>query len=74
MNFTLEKYRVFPYVAWAVFIGFALFVGSLAVELYSETNEIANSNHRLAEIANDHSNRLDLLEAELERLQEEKDR
>ncbi len=72
MNFTLEKYRVFPYVAWAIFIGFALFVGTLAIQLYSVTNELANNSSRLTEISNDNSARLDLLEAELDRLADEK--
>jgi hypothetical protein len=72
MNFTLEKYKLFPYAAWAIFIGFALFVGALAVELNSETTEIASANQRLSEITMDNSERLDLLEAELDRIAEER--
>jgi hypothetical protein len=41
---TLEKYKVFPYVAWALFIGFSLFVYSLVLELQSTAQAIANSN------------------------------
>lgn len=33
MNNTLESYKVFPYVAWALVIGFALFTYSLTVRL-----------------------------------------
>ena len=73
MNFTLEKYQLFPYVAWAIFIGFAIFVGALAMELYATTNELADSSHRLTEISNDNSARLDLLEIELERLAKERE-
>lgn len=73
MNFTLEKYKVFPYVAWAIFIGFAIFVGALAMELYSITNELADNSSRLTEISNDNSARLDLLEAELDRLAGERE-
>lgn len=73
MNFTLEKYKLFPYVAWAIFIGFAIFVGALAMELYATTNELADSSHRLTEISNDNSARLDLLEIELERLAKERE-
>lgn len=68
MNFTLERYKVFPYVAWSIFIGFALFVGSLAIELNSTTNELAQNNQRLVKVSNDNSARLDALEAELDRL------
>jgi hypothetical protein len=33
MNNTLESYKVFPYIAWALVIGFALFTYSLTLRL-----------------------------------------
>lgn len=41
---TLEKYRFFPYVAWAVFIGFALFVYSLVLELQATAEALVTTN------------------------------
>ena len=72
MNFTLEQYKIFPYVAWAIFIGFAIFVGALAVELKSTTSELANNSQRLTEISKDNSVRLDALEAELKRIEKKR--
>jgi len=43
------------------------------MELYSTTNELANNSSRLTEISNDNSARLDLLEAELDRLAGERE-
>lgn len=40
---TLEKYRFFPYVAWAVFIGFALFVYSLVLELQATAESLVTT-------------------------------
>ncbi|MES2966701.1 MAG: hypothetical protein V4668_02860 [Patescibacteria group bacterium] len=39
-KFTLEKYRVFPYVAWSLIIGFAVFVGSVTLELRHTISEL----------------------------------
>lgn len=66
MNFTLEQHKFFPVIAWTVFIGFALFVGNLALELYHVTSELAESSNRVEQIAEDNSARLDALEAALE--------
>lgn len=40
---TLEKYKIFPYVAWALFIGFALFVYSLVLELQETAESLATT-------------------------------
>ena len=40
-QFTLEKSRYFPYVAWTLIIAFAVFVGSLTLELRHAINEIS---------------------------------
>lgn len=34
---TLEKYRIFPYIAWILFIGFALFLYTLVMQLQAAT-------------------------------------
>jgi hypothetical protein len=34
---TLEKYKFFPYIAWALCIGFALFVYNLVLDLQATT-------------------------------------
>jgi len=41
---TLEKYKLFPYIAWAVFIGFSLFVYSLVLELQATAESLATTN------------------------------
>lgn len=68
MNFTLEQYKAFPYVAWTLFIGFALFVGNLAMELYTITGELAESNVRIEQISNENATRLDAVETKLDTL------
>lgn len=40
---TLEKYKIFPYIAWALFIGFSLFVYSLVMELQATAESLATS-------------------------------
>lgn len=65
MEFSLEKYKIFPFIAWTVFIGFAIFVGGLALELYDVTSTLAEDSHRLEQVAQDNSARLDALEAEI---------
>lgn len=37
----LEKHPWFPYIAWMTVVGFALFTGSLALELNTELDHIA---------------------------------
>ena len=68
-DFTLEKHRFFPYIAWAVCIGFAGFVGSLALELSAVTAELSAHTKHLETVSVDTTNRLNQLEAELEELQ-----
>ena len=36
----LETFRVFPYIAWALVIVFALFVYKIAVELQTVANDL----------------------------------
>lgn len=38
----LESYRVFPYIAWALTAGFALFVYNITTELQSVTKELGH--------------------------------
>jgi hypothetical protein len=68
MDFQLEKYKAFPYVAWTLFIGFAVFVGHLAFELYTVTEVLEEANVEINEIVNDNSNRLDAVEEQLDAL------
>jgi hypothetical protein len=37
---TLEKYAIFPYIAWAVFIGFTIFVYTLVIRLQEATESL----------------------------------
>jgi hypothetical protein len=39
-KFVLEKYRAFPYIAWALVISFALFVFALVQELQTVTTDL----------------------------------
>ena len=39
-KFTLEKSRFFPYIAWAVVIGFTIFVGTLTIQLQDSLTEL----------------------------------
>ena len=36
----LESYKIFPYVAWLVTIGFAIFVYNITVELQTVTRDL----------------------------------
>ncbi len=47
MNNTLESSRIFPYIAWATVIGFALFTYTLTVHLQSELADIGTGIERL---------------------------
>lgn len=40
MHNTLESYRIFPYVAWTLVIGFSLFTVLLTKQLEQEFDEI----------------------------------
>jgi hypothetical protein len=43
MNNTLESYKAFPYVAWTLVIGFALFTVMLSMRLHDELSTLDNS-------------------------------
>lgn len=47
MNNTLESSKYFPYIAWALVIGFALFAYMLTVRVQEELTSIAVSVERL---------------------------
>ena len=40
---TIEKTRIFPYLAWSITLGFAIFVYSLILELDAEIDALQNS-------------------------------
>jgi hypothetical protein len=54
----LESFRVFPYIAWGLIIGFSVFVFSLVQELRIVQAEKATASSRLEELAN--TNPLDI--------------
>ena len=43
----LESYRVFPYIAWTLVIGFSLFVINLASELGNVTKNIEDRSNTI---------------------------
>ncbi len=43
MNNTLESYKIFPYVAWGLVIGFAIFTYILTMRVNDEISGIDNS-------------------------------
>ncbi len=47
MHNTLESYKFFPYVAWALVIGFALFTYTLTTRLQTELDDIGSGIERL---------------------------
>ncbi len=47
MNNTLESSKYFPYIAWALVIGFAVFTYSLATRMQTELSDISVSVERL---------------------------
>jgi len=55
MNNTLESQRIFPYVAWALVIGFAFFTYTLTMQLKAELGYISTS----VENVNDRIDRLE---------------
>lgn len=67
---TLEKYKIFPYIAWAIFIGFSIFVYSLVMELQETAESFANSSTSLGDIGDQvqsNEERIEALEAALEK-------
>lgn len=46
-KFALEKYPVFPYVAWAIVIGFSFFVFHLTQTLFQATSDLRDSRNQL---------------------------
>lgn len=53
MNNTLESSKFFPYIAWALVIGFALFTYLLTVRVQSELTDISSSVERLEQKIDD---------------------
>ncbi len=49
MNNTLESHKLFPYVAWAVVIGFALFTYNLTLTVRAELELISSGINRIEE-------------------------
>jgi hypothetical protein len=43
MNHTLESYRIFPFVAWALVIGFAVFTYMLTTQLQTNLGDVDTS-------------------------------
>ena len=43
MNNTLESYKIFPYIAWVIVIGFAAFTYMLTVRLQENLNNVDTS-------------------------------
>ncbi len=56
MNNTLESHKLFPYVAWFLVVGFAVFTYNLTITVQNELETIATGIDRLEE-------KLDTLEA-----------
>lgn len=49
---TLEKYKIFPYIAWATCLGFAIFVYAITVQLNEATENLSKSTTQLESIVN----------------------
>lgn len=47
MNNTLESYKIFPYIAWAIVIGFSIFTYFLTVRVNNELSNIGDGVARL---------------------------
>ncbi len=43
MNHTLESYRIFPFIAWTLVIGFAVFTYMLTVRLQENLSNVDSS-------------------------------
>lgn len=59
MRFILEQHRFFPFIAWTVCIGFALFVLGLALQLQETSAHLADKNDALERVVQDDSLRLE---------------
>jgi len=46
---SLERYKIFPYVAWALTIVFALFVYKIVLELQDVTTQLASQTDALGQ-------------------------
>ncbi|MFZ2253436.1 MAG: hypothetical protein WAW13_04725 [Minisyncoccia bacterium] len=53
MNNSLESSKFFPYIAWTVVIGFALFTYMLTVRLQTELSDISSGVERLEQKLNE---------------------
>ena len=47
MNKPLESYKIFPFIAWTLVIGFALFTYALTVRVQTELDGISSGIERL---------------------------
>lgn len=66
---TLEKYPIFPYIAWALFIGFSLFVYSLVLDLQATAESLAGTSASYGSINEkvlSNEERIEALEAAIE--------
>lgn len=66
---TLEKYKAFPYVAWVLFIGFAIFVYTLVIELQETAESLATSSATYQDIGEkvlSNEERIEALEAAIQ--------
>jgi|OM-RGC.v1.035154728 hypothetical protein len=55
-EFALEKYKGFQVIAWALFIGFAVFVGLIARDLFQTTAQVSAVTERTTGALNASSN------------------
>lgn len=46
MNHTLESHKLFPYIAWLLVIGFAIFTYALTVQVRGELADIPKGTER----------------------------
>lgn len=63
----LETYKLFPMIAWGIFIGFALFIYSITLELRDVSDSLertAQTNSTLESKINEQEARLRVLETE----------
>ncbi|MCU0678336.1 MAG: hypothetical protein MUF19_01965 [Candidatus Pacebacteria bacterium] len=48
----LESYRIFPYIAWTLVIGFALFVYQITVETTRAAADLSERTNHLEQLVN----------------------
>ncbi len=53
MNNTLESHKFFPYIAWALVVGFALFTYFLTITVQKELSNISSGVERLEQRLNE---------------------